>query len=121
MEHYPVNNNSNKTTAKILPININLPNIPSTPIATDKLPNIEKGHTKVKKKSKKRCNHPDCNKKLSLVDKTIGLCRCNMMFCELHRAPNKHCCTFDWHTCKKNELASELNKNKCVAIKLEAI
>jgi hypothetical protein len=121
MEHYPVKNTTNTTTLKISPINMKLDEISSSQLSQGKLPVLENKDNKLKKKSKKRCNHPDCNKKLSLVDKTVGLCRCKMIFCELHREPNKHCCTFDWHTCKRNELASELNNNKCVAVKLQAI
>ena len=87
-----------------------------------KLSSIKPKPTKEKKKSsKKRCNHPECRKKLSLVDTTMGGCKCEKFFCSLHRDPESHQCSYDWHNTKKNELAKILNSNKCVASKLTAI
>lgn len=74
-----------------------------------------------KKKKKNRCCHNDCNKKLSIVDKTMGECKCNNLYCQVHRDSSKHACTFDWHNTKKAELAAQLHSNKCVGSKLTAI
>ena len=73
------------------------------------------------KKKKNRCCHEGCNKKLSLVDKTMGECKCNNLYCQIHRDSSKHKCTYDWHSNKKAELAVQLNSNKCVASKLTSI
>ena len=62
-----------------------------------------------------------CNKKLSLVDKTMGECKCNNLYCQIHRDSSKHACTFDWHNTKKAELAVQLHSNKCVGSKITAI
>lgn len=74
-----------------------------------------------KKKKKNRCCHEGCNKKLSLVDKTMGECKCNNLYCQIHRDSSKHTCTYDWHSNKKAELAVQLNSDKCVASKLTSI
>jgi len=76
---------------------------------------------KTKKNSKKRCNHPDCRKKLTLVDTTMGACKCEKLFCSLHRDVSQHNCEFDWHNTKKNELGTVLTDFKCVASKLTKI
>jgi len=81
-------------------------------------PSIIKKH---KKKNKNRCSHDGCNKKLTLVDKTMGECKCNNLYCHLHRDISKHVCSYDWHSNKKAELAAQLNSNKCVASKLTSI
>ena len=40
-----------------------------------------------------RCN--ECRSKLSLLEKTIGSCKCGMLFCTKHRMPESHTCTYD--------------------------
>ena len=56
-----------------------------------------------------RCSVKTCNKKLSLVEQTIGKCNCNhkVFFCSTHRYPDKHECTFD----HKKEIQNRLAKN----------
>ena len=120
MEECPYNKESSEIT------NLNIDKIGLLNLTIDnsniKLPSIIPKPTKEKKKSsKKRCNHPECRKKLSLVDTTMGGCKCEKFFCSLHRDPESHQCSYDWHNTKKNELAKILNSNKCVASKLTAI
>jgi hypothetical protein len=86
--------------------------------AMGSLPSILKEPTK---KKKIRCCHKECNKKLSVVDKTMGECKCNNLYCQIHRDTSKHDCSYDWHTNKKEELTIQLNSNRCVATKLTAI
>ncbi|WAR19309.1 ZFAN3-like protein [Mya arenaria] len=44
-------------------------------------------------KSKRRCNV--CRCKLELAQRAIGKCRCDNVFCSLHRLPELHKCQFD--------------------------
>jgi len=46
-----------------------------------------------KQKNKKRCFV--CNCKLELAIREIGRCRCDYVFCQLHRLPEQHDCIFD--------------------------
>lgn len=45
-----------------------------------------------KKTTKKRCAHPECRKKLSLVEQSC-VCVCHNCYCSLHRLPENHFCT----------------------------
>ena len=49
---------------------------------------------KKKKKKKKTCNHDECRKKLRLTDLP---CRCSLRFCNLHRLPETHSCSFNFN------------------------
>lgn len=42
-----------------------------------------------------RCQHPECKKKLSLLQQEYNACRCQKKFCDKHRLPEHHPCTFD--------------------------
>jgi hypothetical protein len=44
-------------------------------------------------KNKKRCFK--CNIKLELAIREIGRCRCDYVFCQLHRLPEQHDCIYD--------------------------
>jgi len=44
-------------------------------------------------KNKKRCFK--CNCKLELALRSIGKCRCDYVFCQMHRLPEQHDCIFD--------------------------
>lgn len=44
-------------------------------------------------KSKKRCGV--CKSKLELAQRAIGRCKCDNVFCSLHRLPEQHSCQFD--------------------------
>ena len=46
---------------------------------------------KKKKNLKKRCNHLGCNKKLLI---SCMICKCNKKFCNHHRLPHQHDCSF---------------------------
>lgn len=67
-----------------------------------------------------RCSFGECNKKLSITDKLIGKCKCDNIFCNSHRIPEEHVCSFDWYTHGKQKLTDELTKCKCVSKKIEA-
>ena len=55
--------------------------------------------TKKVKKNKKRCLI--CNKKLGLIDYS---CRCGNFYCQKHRLPELHSCSFDYQKSGKELL-----------------
>ena len=79
-------------------------------------PHIHKKRTKTK-----RCNHGECRKKLSIVDISIGHCKCSKIFCQTHRDASVHQCSYDWHTNTKSKLVKQLIRDKCVKAKTEQI
>jgi len=44
-------------------------------------------------KNKKRCYK--CKVRLELAIREIGRCKCDYVFCQMHRLPEQHDCTFD--------------------------
>lgn len=72
-------------------------------------------------KPKKRCSFPGCKKKISIVDREMGKCLCNGIYCSNHRAETAHSCTFDWGHYQKSLLTEKLNSEKCVARQIEVI
>ena len=44
-------------------------------------------------KNRKRCW--TCRSKLELVQQEVGKCRCDYVFCVLHRLPEQHACIYD--------------------------
>ena len=68
-----------------------------------------------------RCNHGECRKKLSIVDISMGHCKCSKVFCQTHRDNSDHQCSYDWHTNAKSELVKQLLRDKCVNSKTEQI
>lgn len=57
-----------------------------------------------------RCDH--CKKRLALVEETVGRCKCEKTFCQKHREPHAHECTYDFHEKQKEMLAEKMAKNK---------
>ena len=51
---------------------------------------------KRRKSPRKRCGQADCKKKLNITN--AFSCRCNGMFCALHRHPESHLCSYDYKT-----------------------
>jgi predicted nucleic acid binding AN1-type Zn finger protein len=45
------------------------------------------------KKKKPRCSFEGCNKKLTITDM---VCRCGNKYCQLHRVPETHDCSFNF-------------------------
>ena len=69
-------------------------------------PTTVKGKKKKKKKKKKRCAIEGCRCRLKLTDMK---CRCDSIFCAIHRYPEIHQCSWN----PKSE--SELSKYKQAA------
>ena len=49
-----------------------------------------------------------CNKKLSCIEETTGLCKCGKSFCKKHKFPEDHSCTFDYKEKQKELLKNTL-------------
>lgn len=61
-----------------------------------------------------KCSYDECNKKLKLTDLK---CRCEHVFCSIHRLPEKHNCK---HNYKINSFENKkmIESMKCVSDKL---
>jgi len=59
--------------------------------------------TEERKKEVKRC--AVCRTKLGYISWD---CRCNQIFCSLHRYPEEHTCSFDHNAFEKQKLANTL-------------
>lgn len=66
---------------------------------------------------KEICCFTDCKKKLTL---TSLQCKCEMKFCDMHRYPEDHACTFDYKAEGKANLQKYMS-TAVIAKKLEAI
>lgn len=51
-----------------------------------------------------RCSFINCKRKLPL---TVTTCRCNLLFCDIHRLPEEHICKYDY----KGEGRKEMEKH----------
>ena len=78
---------------------------------------INNSSSNVKIKKKIICNHKECKKKLKLVDITMGVCRCNQIYCNMHRLPENHDCSFNFTIDKESFIQSNL----CIKSKIECI
>jgi hypothetical protein len=94
-------------------------NCPGGPVCVLEHPDTPPIHKKRIKTN--RCNHGECRKKLSIVDISIGHCKCSKIFCQTHRDASVHQCSYDWHTNTKSELVNQLIRDKCVKAKTERI
>ena len=63
---------------------------------------------------KHKCSFSGCKKKVSLVETVTNKCKCNNIYCVLHKNPESHQCTFDY----KASLSSEIMKNECKPCKV---
>lgn len=69
----------------------------------------------VKKNLSNRCNYPECSKKLRITDLK---CKCNYIYCSLHRLPEQHDCNFNY---KLNDQKKIISDMKCESIKIVKI
>ena len=44
-----------------------------------------------------KCEHPDCRRRLSLLDISLP-CKCGRVFCRAHRFFESHACDFDYRS-----------------------
>ncbi len=74
---------------------------------------------KPKKENKsKTCNFEGCRKKLKITD--MG-CRCNHLFCTLHRLPEQHKCEYDFRQFNKECFIKQKGLGGGKADKIEKI
>ena len=66
--------------------------------------------------AKDRCAAPGCKKRISLTDSIQGKCRCNLVFCKLHRLPEQHKCLYTYEV----DAESYVKENGCVADRMES-
>lgn len=56
--------------------------------------------------------HPNrcymCNVKLNIVDISVGKCKCDLMFCNKHKFPKMHQCTFDYRSVNAKILTNNI-------------
>ncbi len=64
-----------------------------------------------------RCKAKDCRCKITLTQQITNKCKCGNLYCNKHKMPEEHDCTFDW-TVKSDTFVIE---NKCVAKKVADI
>ena len=58
------------------------------------------------------CEMPECNHRLSLVERTTNKCRCSGTYCKAHRSPEDHLCKYDYKDAAKDKLAAALQSAK---------
>ena len=64
-----------------------------------------------------RCKAENCKCKISLTQQITNKCKCGLLFCNKHKMPEQHKCTYDWSV--KSD--TFVNENKCVAKKVTDI
>lgn len=64
---------------------------------------------KIEKRKKPRCSFAGCNKKVGMLNQFK--CRCDLMFCSIHKLPEDHNCQYNY----KND---KIKLEKVVAEKL---
>ncbi len=69
-------------------------------------------------KPKNKCPFPNCNKKLQLTDMQ---CKCELIFCALHRLPEAHQCTFNHRGAEWSRLVERLFDEKVARPKVGEI
>lgn len=87
------------------------PSCPSTPLSTaevelkEALEELSLEPEKVEQKDRKRCF--GCNKKVGL----LGIeCKCGFIFCNAHRLPQNHSCSFNHYQKARMKLKNEIVK-----------
>lgn len=65
------------------------------------------------KNKKNVCAHPECKKKINVVDLLSSVCKCKQVFCLAHRLPEAHDCVYDY--IKEVDVKREIEKLKCVS------
>lgn len=53
-----------------------------------------------------RCSFTNCKRKLNL---TATACRCNLQFCDTHRMPEDHSCSYDYKSEGRKEMEKHLS------------
>jgi predicted nucleic acid binding AN1-type Zn finger protein len=67
--------------------------------------------------ARETCRYEGCSTKLTLVSIT---CKCEKKFCNAHRHPEDHACTYDFRAAAKDILLKTMS-TAVVAKKIEAV
>jgi predicted nucleic acid binding AN1-type Zn finger protein len=51
-----------------------------------------------------------CNKKLSLMEESMGNCKCEKYYCILHKLPEDHTCTYNFKKEQQEKLEQEMKR-----------
>ena len=62
------------------------------------------------------CAFENCNRKLKLTDYA---CKCEKIFCKIHRLPEDHNCVYDYK--ENNNKQKKIEAMKCILDKIEKI
>ena len=55
-----------------------------------------------------KCQFDQCVKTLTLVEEIAGECKCKLRFCKIHRSPEKHKCSYNFHEANTKKLETSL-------------
>lgn len=58
----------------------------------------------------------ECRKKLTIIEKELGVCKCNKSFCISHRLPESHACPFGY----RNEAMHQSVPDAVIGDKMES-
>ncbi|XP_025104829.1 AN1-type zinc finger protein 3 homolog isoform X2 [Pomacea canaliculata] len=91
------------SSKQVVQENLNVPEVSTQTVPADGVQSKKRSHEEmekedssciaIKQKNKKRCFK--CSVRLELAQREIGRCRCDGVFCPLHRLPEMHGCVFD--------------------------
>ena len=62
------------------------------------------------------CSFEDCKKRLKITDLS---CRCEKIFCKIHKFPENHKCEYDYR--ESNKRQKRIDDLKCVSTKIQKI
>jgi len=62
------------------------------------------------------CAFENCNRKLKLID---FACKCEKIFCKIHRLPENHNCVYDYK--ENNNKEKKIEEMKCILDKINKI
>ena len=73
--------------------------------------------TKSTKLNTPRCDFNGCRKKIPITMRDTQ-CRCELVFCPIHRLPETHSCNFDFKNLNTSQLDEKVAAMKCVSDKV---
>lgn len=80
-----------------------------SPVVEDKTTFVSTGKHR---KTSHRCQMGNCDNRIPISMRSL-VCKCDGVFCRMHRLPEDHDCTFDWKTYEREKFVQQqLNANK---------
>ena len=59
-----------------------------------------------------------CNRKLKIIEETVGICKCKLFFCNTHKIPETHNCTFNYLEEHQKRIENKSKKIESEKIKM---